>query len=476
MRPLAALPRPPVRTGAFGLLAAQPAQWTLRRWRGQAARALFAGVAAHALSPLTSRAAPPSASCSPPPRTVMAGPSPAGVRGHRRGARRPSRRTRRHHRNGRPCVPCGTFPRPHGLARPGSPRGGEGVRSASSRPRPARVHPLPARARRVQGRPGGGGGVPWRAEVCRTAGTVHLRRNRGGDRGGRTAVFRGRMPRRPFVLVAEQYLADPGRSAGDIHPVWAYAHVPHGYDGDATATVLERIEQYARTARPRHRPDRPLPAALEAYNPNYVGGDILNGANSPASLAFRPRLAPDPYATGIPGVYLCSAATPPGAGVTRHVRAQRREIGATETRTDRGRLSCLAAEPIVGTRARRTPGLPDHPSFHRSSRSEPVTSAGARGSFTGLTGSSVPLAFPTAVCQQRPDLLNRGRGRPRHGAISAPTHHPCDAKRPSALGVGPAGHCACPVQAAALRLAARADLRDQSVQNGEQYPADGRPR
>jgi phytoene dehydrogenase-like protein len=152
--------------------------------------------------------------------------------------------------------------------------------------------------------------------VCRTAGTVHLGGTAEEIAEAEQAVSRGRMPRHPFVLVAQQYLADPGRSAGDVHPVWAYAHVPHGYDGDATATVLERIEQYAPGLR-----DRVIgltarsPAALEAYNPNYVGGDILNGANSSASLAFRPRLAPDPYATGIPGVYLCSAATPPGAGV-----------------------------------------------------------------------------------------------------------------------------------------------------------------
>ncbi|MQY39924.1 hypothetical protein SRB17_79520 [Streptomyces sp. RB17] len=179
------------------------------------------------------------------------------------------------------------------------------------------------------------GGVPWRAEVCRKAGTVHLGGTAEEIAEAEQAASRGRMPRRPFVLVAQQYLADPGRSAGDIHPVWAYAHVPHGYDGDATAAVLDRIEQYAPGLR-----DRVVglstrsPVQLEAYNPNYVGGDILTGANSLASLAFRPRPALDPYATGIPGVYLCSAATPPGAGVHgmcghNAARSALRELGLT---------------------------------------------------------------------------------------------------------------------------------------------------
>lgn len=38
------------------------------------------------------------------------------------------------------------------------------------------------------------------------------------------------------------------------------------------------------------------------------------GSNDARQLVFRPRAALDPYRTGVPGVYLCSAATPPGAG------------------------------------------------------------------------------------------------------------------------------------------------------------------
>jgi phytoene dehydrogenase-like protein len=123
------------------------------------------------------------------------------------------------------------------------------------------------------------------------------------------------MPERPFVLVGQQYLADPARSAGDVHPVWAYAHVPKGYDGDGERAVIDTIERFAPGLRERIvATSTRSPAELSAYNANYVGGDIITGANSPVQVLFRPRLALDPYATGIPGVYICSAATPPGAG------------------------------------------------------------------------------------------------------------------------------------------------------------------
>ena len=123
------------------------------------------------------------------------------------------------------------------------------------------------------------------------------------------------MPERPFVLVGQQYLADPERSAGDVHPVWAYAHVPSGYDGDAEGAVIDQIERFAPGLRERIvATSTSSPAELEADNANYVGGDIITGANAPVQVLIRPRLALDPYATGIPGVFICSAATPPGAG------------------------------------------------------------------------------------------------------------------------------------------------------------------
>ena len=160
------------------------------------------------------------------------------------------------------------------------------------------------------------GHIPWTNPECARAGTVHL----GGtfDEIAHADRLRadGRMAERPFTLVGQQYLADPSRSAGKINPIWAYAHVPFGYTGDAAGAVIGQIERFA----PGFR-DRIIEtvskgtAELQAYNPNYVGGDIIGGANDGLQLLFRPRVAIDPYFTGVPGVYLCSQSTPPGAGM-----------------------------------------------------------------------------------------------------------------------------------------------------------------
>jgi phytoene dehydrogenase-like protein len=92
--------------------------------------------------------------------------------------------------------------------------------------------------------------------------------------------------------------------------------VPHGFEGDATQAIIGHIERFAPGVRDRivAMASRSAPG-FAAYNRNFVGGDIATGANDARQLLFRPRLALDPYATGVRGVVLCSAATPPGAGV-----------------------------------------------------------------------------------------------------------------------------------------------------------------
>ncbi|MHB8457284.1 MAG: phytoene desaturase family protein, partial [Acidimicrobiales bacterium] len=160
------------------------------------------------------------------------------------------------------------------------------------------------------------GGVPWTDEVCCRAGTVHVGGTAEEIGVAEREVHVGRLPARPFVLVAQQYLCDATRSSAGVHPLWAYAHVPHGYAGDATGIVLEQIERFAPGFRERivgmHVTG---PRDLEAYDANYVGGDIATGANDLRQLLCGPRVTSHPYDTGIPGVYLCSAATPPGPGV-----------------------------------------------------------------------------------------------------------------------------------------------------------------
>ncbi|MEV6331210.1 NAD(P)/FAD-dependent oxidoreductase [Streptomyces sp. NPDC051909] len=159
------------------------------------------------------------------------------------------------------------------------------------------------------------GGVPWTNEDARRAGTVHLGGTLAEIAHTEREIAAGRMPERPFVLVGQQYLADPSRSVGDVHPVWTYAHVPHGYDGDATGAIIRQIERFAPGVRERILGMRVTrPADFAADNPNFAGGDILTGSKAPRQLLLGPRPALDPYATGIPGVYICSAATPPGPG------------------------------------------------------------------------------------------------------------------------------------------------------------------
>ncbi|NKS18679.1 FAD-dependent oxidoreductase [Rhodococcus hoagii] len=318
LRPIAHLPRQPIALAGFGIGALAPATLTARRWRTDQARALFAGVAAHAYYPLTR------------PTTAAAGLLMLGA-GHRYGwpvAKGGSRAV---------TDALASLLRAHG----GRIETGRRVRSLGELPRvdvtlldlsPTGVADLagdllPGRVARAYRRFRYGpaafkldlaveGGVPWRDPACRRAGTVHV----GGTLEEITAaerdVHRGRMPERPFVLVAQQYLADPSRSAGDVHPVWAYAHVPHGYPGDATEAILRQLERFAPGVRDRIVGAFARSATeMPRYNPNYVGGDIASGANDPVQMLSRPRIALDPYSTGIPGVYICSASTPPGGGV-----------------------------------------------------------------------------------------------------------------------------------------------------------------
>jgi phytoene dehydrogenase-like protein len=317
LRPVAHVPRHPLLLAGFGLRALQPASLVVRRWRDEPARGLFGGVAAHAFRPLTS---PTSASVG--LALVLSA-----------------------HRFGWPVPRGGSRAISDALAADLRQHGGtiETGRTVTSLSELAAdlvlldLAPrgvlqlagdrLPARIRRAYRRYRYGpaafkvdlaveGGVPWTNEACRRAGTVHMGGTFEQTADAEAQVCAGRMPQRPFVLVGQQYLADPSRSVGDVHPIWSYAHVPHGYDGDATEAIVAQFERFAPGTRERIVAQAVRgPAEYEAYNPNFVGGDISAGANDPVQLLLRPRVAVDPYRTGIPGVFICSAATPPGAGV-----------------------------------------------------------------------------------------------------------------------------------------------------------------
>jgi phytoene dehydrogenase-like protein len=130
------------------------------------------------------------------------------------------------------------------------------------------------------------------------------------------AVANGRVHERPFVLVAQPSQLDPSRAPEGRHVVWAYCHVPNGWAGDATERILGQLERFAPGFRDRILAQHVLtPAALEAYNANDVGGDINGGLMHWAQFFTRPALRLDPYSTPAPGIFICSASTPPGGGV-----------------------------------------------------------------------------------------------------------------------------------------------------------------
>jgi phytoene dehydrogenase-like protein len=318
LRPVLHLPKHPLRLARFGLPAAAPATLVARRWRSPATRALFGGVAAHSFSPLTQ---PMSAAVGMALTTACHSVGwPVAAGGSQSIADALASVLREHGGRIETGVRVGSLEQlgsPDAVAfdlTPGAVAEIVGSRLPSRVARAYRRYKYGPAAFKVDFAVEGG--VPWAAEACRRAGTVHVAGSLEEMVASERDTNRGRMPARPFVLVCQQYLADPQRSAGDVHPIWAYAHVPNGYDGDGEKAVLDQIERFAPGLRERIVATASRsPAEFEAANANYVGGDIVAGANTPIQTLIRPRLALDPYATGAPGLFICSAATPPGGGV-----------------------------------------------------------------------------------------------------------------------------------------------------------------
>lgn len=160
------------------------------------------------------------------------------------------------------------------------------------------------------------GPVPWRDPGTARAATVHLGGSLTRIAASESAVGRGKHPDEPYVLLVQASVADPTRAPVGKHTVWAYCHVPHGSRVDMTERIEAQIERVAPGFRDRvlarHTMDT---AALEAHNANEIGGDIAGGASDWRQLLTRPLLSPRPWVTPIPGLYLCSSSTPPGGGV-----------------------------------------------------------------------------------------------------------------------------------------------------------------
>lgn len=160
------------------------------------------------------------------------------------------------------------------------------------------------------------GPVPWQAPGCAEAGTLHLVGTRAEALAAEHAVASGVHTETPYTLVIQPGVVDPGRAPAGRHTLYAYAHTPHGSTRDISEQVIGQIERFAPGFRDLILARHVRTAAqLSAYNANYVGGDIGTGAMTLGQTVFRPVPRRNPYATGVPGLYLCSSATPPGGGV-----------------------------------------------------------------------------------------------------------------------------------------------------------------
>ena len=158
--------------------------------------------------------------------------------------------------------------------------------------------------------------IPWEAEECTRAGTLHLGGTLEQIADSERAPWGEEVTDHPFVLLAQPSVFDPTRAPEGKHTAWAYCHVPNGWTGDATDAIEAQVERYAPGFRDLilARSTR-SPAAMQAWNPNLVGGDFNAGALTLKQTFARPVLSPTPWVTPVGGLYLCSASTPPGGGV-----------------------------------------------------------------------------------------------------------------------------------------------------------------
>lgn len=319
LSPLLKIPRHPLLMARLGLLGLRSSVGLgSSRFRDEPARAMFAGIGAHSILPLTQI---PSAAFS----LVM------GLYGHARGwpfARGGSHQLTRamaaclEHHGGKIMTGCTVrnvdeLPGSRALLLNLTPR--QIIQIAG--------HRLPKGYLRRLGRYRYGPGVfkvdwaldgpvPWAARDCLRAGVVHVCGTSEEIASAEQMVADGDHPERPFVLVAQQSLFDDSRAPEGKQTLWAYTHVPNGSTFDMTERIEAQIERFAPGFRDRILARHVMfPGDLEAYNANLVGGEITGGMMDIWQLIKRPVLRWSPYRMPAKGLYICSASTPPGGGV-----------------------------------------------------------------------------------------------------------------------------------------------------------------
>lgn len=160
------------------------------------------------------------------------------------------------------------------------------------------------------------GPIPWKAELCKKAGTVHLGNSYDEIADSENQSANGRHPSSPFVLLSQQSLFDTSRAPEGKHTAWAYCHVPNGSTINMTLAIENQVERFAPGFKDliigKHTYNC---LQMQHYNPNYIGGDINGGEGNLLQLFTRPVVRLSPYRTSIKGLYLCSSSTPPGGGV-----------------------------------------------------------------------------------------------------------------------------------------------------------------
>jgi phytoene dehydrogenase-like protein len=316
--PLDALPHNPLLLARFGMRAVQPAAVLAKWFRGDKARGLLAGLAAHVIAPLTSPATGGVALLFALAGHDVGWPFPRG------GAQAISEALAAYlqdlggtvHTSHR-VTTLDDLPAARAYLLDVSPRDFAAI-TASRLP-----HGYVERLRKYRYGPAVfkldyalDGPVPWTAGECREAGTVHLGATLAEIGAALTAAKHGRPPDPPFLIAAQPTLFDRSRAPEGKHVLWVYGHVPHGWDGDLTDAIERQIERFAPGFRDLVLARRAsAPRDLEARNPNNVGGDIACGSFDGLQGVFRPVAARVPYATPDPAVFLCSSATPPGPGV-----------------------------------------------------------------------------------------------------------------------------------------------------------------